>query len=246
MSAFTTYPNQSARPYRPFGPAQVWWGLLDFARLLLSPVFYVAEGAAYGLQRRWRRERRRRQVGRSYDMALEIARLVPAGSRTLAVGCGSGFIAQHLSALLGTKVVGIDVRKNADAPIEYISFDGARLPLPDRSFDAVLLCYVLHHARDQRAFISEVRRVLRAGGTAVVYEDIPGDFFDRLVCRAHDRQWRGRTGPCTFRLESDWRRLFAASGFEVAAERGLSRWRNLAHPVSRRLYVLKADDSRAA
>jgi SAM-dependent methyltransferase len=177
-------------------------------------------------------------------MALEIARLLPAGSRTLDVGCGSGFIAQHLSALLGAKVVGIDVRKDADAPIEYMSFDGARLPLPDRSFDAVLLCYVLHHAQDQAAFMREVRRVLRAGGTAVVYEDIPAGALDRLACRAHDRAWRKRTGPCTFRLENDWRSLFNASGFEVAAERGLSRWRNLAHPVSRRLYVLKADDER--
>ena len=217
MPAYTTYPNSSGRHDRPFAPVQIWWGLLDFARLLLSPVFYVAEGAAYGLQRRWRRERRRRQVGRSYDMALEIARLVPAGSRTLDVGCGSGFIAQHLSALLGAKVVGTDVRKDADAPIEYLSFDGARLPLPDGTFDAVLLCYVLHHAQDQPAFLREVRRVLRAGGTAVVYEDIPGRLFDRLVCRAHDRQWRGRTGPCTFRLEDDWRGLFNASGFEVAA-----------------------------
>jgi SAM-dependent methyltransferase len=246
MPAYTTFQEPSGRPYRPFAPVQLWWGLLDFARLLLRPVFYVAEGAAYGLRRRWRRERRRRQVGRSYDMALEIARLLPAGSRTLDVGCGSGFIAQHLSALLGAKVVGIDVRKEADAPIEYVSFDGARLPLPDGSFDAVLLCYVLHHARDQRAFMREVRRVLRAGGTAVVYEDIPAGTWDRLVCGVHDRQWRGRTGPCTFRLGDDWRRLFNASGFEVAAERGLSRWRNIAHPVSRRLYVLKAADTPAA
>jgi len=34
--------------------------------------------------------------------------------------------------------------------------------------------------------------------------------------------------------------IFSLSGFEVVKERPLSRWRNLAHPVSRRLFVIKA------
>jgi hypothetical protein len=85
-----------------------------------------------------------------------------------------------------------------------------------------------------------VRRVLRPGGLAVVYEDIPSGRWDGAVCRLHDRAWRDRTGPCTFRLAAGWRALFAAADFEVVAERPLSRWRNLAHPVSRRLYVVKA------
>ena len=50
------------------------------------------------------RERRRRKVGRAYDMALEIARAIPCGSEVLDVGCGNGFIAHHLSALLGKSV----------------------------------------------------------------------------------------------------------------------------------------------
>lgn len=173
-------------------------------------------------------------------MALEVARALPRRARVLDVGCGSGFIAHHLSALLGSSVVGLDLREGADAPIEYQRYDGARFPVPDRSFDAVLLCYVLHHAQDQRAFLGEVRRVLREGGLAVVYEDIPGGWWDRAVCRAHDRAWRRRTGPCTFRREWEWPELFGSFGFEVVAERALSRWRNLGHPVRRRLYVLKA------
>ena len=228
------------RTYNFPAPSQLWWGALDFLRLMLSPVFYMVEGTAYGLQRRWRRERRRRAVGRSYDMALEIARSVPRRSRVLDVGCGSGYIAQHLAGLLGASVVGLDVRKSADAPIEYVRFDGKRLPVPDSSFDAVLLCYVLHHAQEQRAFLTEVRRALRDGGVAVVYEDIPASPWDRAVCFSHERSWRGRTGPCTFRLGDDWRGLFRSCGFEVTAERPLSRWRNLAHPVSRRLFVLRA------
>ena len=81
-------------------------------------------------------------------MALEIARVVPRGSEVLDVGCGNGFIAHHLSSMLGTDVVGIDLGNSAEAPIDYCRYDGARFPAPDKSFSAILLCYVLHHAQD--------------------------------------------------------------------------------------------------
>src|SRR5215213_300170 len=166
MSNASSYTNRDPRYYglaELFYPERV---LLSYAQVLLNPLVYALEGAVGGAQRRWRRERRRRLVGRSYDMALELARVLPRGARVLDVGCGSGFIAHHLSALLGARVSGIDVRKNVDAPIDYASFDGAGFPAADKSFDAVLLCYVLHHAQDQTAFLCEVKCVLREGGLA--------------------------------------------------------------------------------
>lgn len=192
-----------------------------------------------GLARRLKRERRRRKVGRAYDMAREIARVVPRGSEVLDVGCGNGFIAHHLSVMLGANVLGIDVTEATEALIDYQHFDGEHFPVCDNSVDAVLLCYVLHHAQNIQAVFSEVRRVLRAGGRAVIYEDIPASWWDRAVCSIHNRQWRDRTGPCTFRSESEWRRLFTVSGFEVINERPLARSRNLSHPVSRWFYCLR-------
>ncbi len=194
---------------------------------------------ANGIKRRLKRERRRRKVGRAYDMALEIARVIPHGAEVLDVGCGNGFIAHHLSALVGTSAIGIDLSDSAEAAINYRQYDGARFPAPDNSFDAVLLCYVLHHAQDVSLVLNEVRRVLRDGGLAVIYEDIPDTCWDKGVCWIHNRQWRGRTGPCTFRRESQWPGLFSAFRFEVVGERRLSRWRNFTHPVRRRIYLLR-------
>lgn len=196
-------------------------------------------GAFDGLKRRWRRERRRRKVGRAYDMALEIARLVPVGCEVLDIGCGNGFIAHHLSAMLGTTASGIDLGATSAAPIDYRQYDGAAFPTPDKSFDAVLLCYVLHHAQDVSVVLEEVRRVLREGGLAIIYEDIPARFWDKGVCWIHNQQWRGRTGPCTFRSDEEWRTLFSSMGFEIVNGRSLSRWRNLTHPVSRKFYLLR-------
>ena len=192
-----------------------------------------------GIQRRWRRERRRRKVGRAYDMALEIARVLPPNSRILDVGCGNGFIAHHLSAILGANVIGIDLDATTEAAIDYRQFDGKHFPVADASVDAALLCYVLHHAQKLDVVMSELQRVLSAGGCAVIYEDIPETRWDSFVCWTHDLKWRTRTGSCTFHCDSKWHSLFDSAGLEIVTERPLSRWRNLSHPVCHRFYVLK-------
>ncbi|HEV8368029.1 MAG TPA: class I SAM-dependent methyltransferase [Pyrinomonadaceae bacterium] len=187
--------------------------------------------------------RRRRKVGRAYDMALEIARILKPGAAVLDVGCGNGFISHHLRSLLGSTVVGLDVGPGTTARINYLPYDGRHFPVRDRSFDAVLLCYVLHHAQDARLVLDEVRRVLRDGGLVIVYEDNPSGWWDRAVCWTHNLQWQGRTGPCTFQRESEWRGVFGLTGFDVIAKRELSRWRNVAHPVSRNFFLLRTDSS---
>ncbi|HTG88508.1 MAG TPA: class I SAM-dependent methyltransferase [Pyrinomonadaceae bacterium] len=192
------------------------------------------------MKRRFQRMRRRRKVGRAYDMALEVARALPSRANVLDVGCGNGFIAHHLSGMLGTTVVGLDVGNSTSARINYLPYDGRHFPIKDQTFDAVLLCYVLHHAHDAILVLNEVSRVLRNGGVAIIYEDIPSLWWDRMVCWTHDRQWRDRTGPCTFRVAHGWRKTFSLAGFEIVNERPLSRWRNLAHPVARRFYVIRA------
>lgn len=193
--------------------------------------------------RRFRRMQRRRNVARAYDMALEIARVLPKSAKVLDVGCGNGFIAHHLTSILRSTVVGLDVHHTISAPIEFVLFDGQRIPLANRSADAVLLCYVLHHARDPLLILDEVARVLRPGGLAIVYEDIPRGWWDRQVCRSHNFKWQRRTGPCTFRLQEHWGACFRSAGFEIMRERRLSRWRNMGHPVSRHFYVLAKTNS---
>jgi SAM-dependent methyltransferase len=186
--------------------------------------------------------RRRRKIGRAYDMALEVARVLPKYAQVLDVGCGNGFIAHHLHALLNARVVGLDVGSSTSSNIEYLSYDGRHFPVDNHTFDAVLLCYVLHHAQDARLVLNEVSRVLRRRGLVIVYEDIPQGWLDRAACWVHNRQWQGRTGPCTFRLPEIWKETFNTAGFEILVERPLSRWRNLAHPVSRQFYLLRATD----
>ena len=74
MSNVPSYTNRDPRYYGLADwlyPERV---LFAYAQVLLNPLVYALEGAVGGVGRRWRRERRRRLVGRSYDMALELAR----------------------------------------------------------------------------------------------------------------------------------------------------------------------------
>ena len=214
-------------------------GAVTASRALLEAIAQPLLTVGLGINRRWLRERRRRKVGRAYDMALEIVRVIPRGAEVLDVGCGNGYIAHHLSAMLGTNVVGIDLTSSTEAPIDYREYDGMHFPVPTNSVDAVLLCYVLHHAQDVPALLREIKRVVRAGGMAVIYEDIPATFWDRFICWTHDLQWRKRTGACTFRRESEWQTVFEAAGFQVVRGRQLARLRNLMHPVCRQFFLLR-------
>ena len=188
-----------------------------------------------GFKSRWRRQ----VIGRAYETAREVAAVIPHDANVLDVGCGHGFIAYHLTAMRAAKVTGLDLAQRVDAPINYMSYDGTHIPASDGSFDTVLLCYVLHHTQDISLVLNEVGRVLRSDGVAVVYEDIPQTWWDRIPLWAHNRKWQKRTGPCHFRSEPEWRKVFESYGFEIVAKNPISRWGFLFHPVSHMQYVLR-------
>jgi len=57
----------------------------------------------------------------------------------------------------------------------FVRFDGSVIPFPDESFDVVFTACVFHHIDDSEhvKLLSEIRRVLVAGGTFVVFEHNP-------------------------------------------------------------------------
>jgi 2-polyprenyl-6-hydroxyphenyl methylase/3-demethylubiquinone-9 3-methyltransferase len=112
------------------------------------------------------------------DFALRerflLARVRP-GTHVLDVGCGEGRFAAEL-ARAGASVVGIDVAQEPlrRARMSYPELD-LRLvaaegpwPLPDAAFDLVWAGEVIEHVADTASWLSEVRRVLRPGGTLLL------------------------------------------------------------------------------
>ena len=93
------------------------------------------------------------------------------GRTVLDLGCRSGAVTQHF--LEGNEVTGVDVdptalERAAERGITPVRANAEEaLPFADDSFDAVVAGELLEHVRDPADVVSEVRRVLRAGGTFV-------------------------------------------------------------------------------
>ncbi len=79
-----------------------------------------------------------------------------------------------------------------DAPDAMEHFDITAIPYPDDSFDVILCIHVLEHVPDDRAAMSELARVLRPGGWAIVMVPLdlglPETYEDPAIVTPEERE----------------------------------------------------------
>jgi 2-polyprenyl-6-hydroxyphenyl methylase / 3-demethylubiquinone-9 3-methyltransferase len=109
---------------------------------------------------------------RSPWIANEIQKRFEKPVRVLDVGCGAGFLTNHL-ALEHHQVTGVDlsrttleVAKNHDATktVHYLFANAYALPFANESFDVVAAMDILEHVDHPIRLIEEASRVLRPEG----------------------------------------------------------------------------------
>jgi ubiquinone/menaquinone biosynthesis C-methylase UbiE len=147
----------------------------------------------------------------------------------LEIGFGSGLNVPHYPATV-TRVRAVDpatagrrlaAKRVAESPVpvEYIGLDGQELPVDPASIDHILTTWTLCTIPDVERALSEVRRVLRPGGSLHFVEH--GRSPDPTVARWQDRLTplqRRLAGGC--HLNRPIGRLVADSGL------GLTRMEN--------------------
>lgn len=127
-------------------------------------------------------------------MALPAADLVevagiPAGSRVLDVGTGTGVCAREAAKAVGFQgtIVGVDVslgmlslaRRHGGSPV-YVAAAAIDLPFPDDTFDRLTSCFSISHFTRYETALFDMLRVLRPGGRlAVSAWGAGGDEFSR-------------------------------------------------------------------
>ena len=115
-----------------------------------------------------------------YQAAL-LAPYLDQDAVVLDIGCGNGALASRMRQLTGCTVVGVDVADTQTVDLDFLVFDGARLPCS--SVDYVVFSFVLHHSRAPLTLCSEALRVARHG--IFVFEDMPATLFQRMLLAVH-------------------------------------------------------------
>ena len=93
------------------------------------------------------------------------------GRHVLDLGCRDGALTQAYAG--GNEIVGVDADREALAEAQKLGIETRwadlddALPFESGTFDIVVAGELLEHLRDPRSVVSEVLRVLRAGGTFV-------------------------------------------------------------------------------
>jgi SAM-dependent methyltransferase len=146
--------------------------------------------------------------------------------RVVEVGAGDGGNFAHYPAEV-SEVVAVEpepyLRAKASSkapevtvPVQVVDGAAERLPVEDRSVDAVVMSLVLCSVTDQQRALSEVRRVLRASGELRFYEHVAATGGSRLarVQRVADLTlWPLLMGGC--HVGRDTATAIAAAGFDI-------------------------------
>jgi SAM-dependent methyltransferase len=115
------------------------------------------------------------------EQILPLARECLTGAaRVLDVGTGEGQIARLAAREGASLVVGVDptiaqlqLAHERGGGANYARANADALPVPDGSFDAVVVCLVFEHIADHEPAIAEIARVLEPGGRFAFFLNHP-------------------------------------------------------------------------
>jgi ubiquinone/menaquinone biosynthesis C-methylase UbiE len=156
--------------------------------------------------------------------ARRASTLAGLSGRVLEIGFGSGlnlpFYPKGVERVLAVEPSDLawrlaEPRRAAGTPpVERVGLDGARLPVPDASVDAVVSTFTLCTVPEAETALAEIRRVLRPGGRLHFLEH--GRAPEESV-----RRWQARLQPLQSRMFGGCRldrridRLVAGAGLEM-------------------------------
>jgi len=115
----------------------------------------------------------------------EILESLGPGERVLDLGSGAGSFDSSIGKFVAIRA---DLDLPATPAANFAQADAARLPFPDRAFDAVISNHSLEHFHDLAGSLAEIGRVLKPTGALYIAVPDASTFCDRLY------RWLARGG----------------------------------------------------
>ncbi|WP_018183071.1 class I SAM-dependent methyltransferase [Kaistia granuli] len=163
-------------------------------------------------------------AGDDLGQMVAIAGRTP-GAKALDLGCGGGHVSYGVAPVVASVVaydlsaemlaaVAAEAMKRGIANLTTRQGAAEALPFADGSFDVVLSRYSAHHWQDVRKGVREARRVLRAGGTAVISDIIAPE---SPVCDTFLQTFEMLRDPSHVRdySSAEWVAIATEAGFAV-------------------------------
>jgi SAM-dependent methyltransferase len=148
--------------------------------------------------------------GRRKIVRAELDRLpLTAGARVLDAGCGSGRTLQELTGY--GEVSGIELDPDAAAVAASKGYGEVQvgrleeLPWEDATFDLITCLDVIEHTPDDRATLTELRRVVRPGGWLLVTVPAYQALWSLHDAANHHYRRYGRRALRRAAAETGWR-----------------------------------------
>jgi ubiquinone/menaquinone biosynthesis C-methylase UbiE len=166
------------------------------------------------------------QIAAYRRQALQLTDGLSAGAKVLEVAPGPGYLAIEMARLGRVHVTGLDISRTfvqiasekarqAGVSIDFHQGDSAVMPFAAESFDLIVCQAAFKNFSYPESALSEMHRVLRGGGTAVI-QDMNRDVTHAdIALEVHHM----KLGPLTSfttkaTLESLRRRAYSAAQFE--------------------------------
>lgn len=146
---------------------------------------------------RWYATNTGRDLTRFREQAEQAAAYLKPGNSVLEVAPGPGYLSIELAKTGEYTVTGLDISETfveiatgnaarAGVRAEFRHGNAARMPFADESFDLVVCCAAFKNFSAPVDALREMRRVLRPGGTALVFDlrrDLAKESVDDEVAR---------------------------------------------------------------